>query len=56
MVIPVLANYVNGQWVTPNAAESLEVRNPATAEILARVPMSSAADVAEAVRSADRAF
>ena len=33
MVIPVLANYVNGRWVTPNAAESLEVRNPATAEI-----------------------
>jgi malonate-semialdehyde dehydrogenase (acetylating)/methylmalonate-semialdehyde dehydrogenase len=56
MVIPVLANYVNGRWVTPNAAESLEVRNPATAEILARVPMSSAADVDEAVRSADRAF
>ena len=38
MVIRYLANYVNGQWVTPNAAESLEVRNPATAEILARVP------------------
>ena len=56
MVIPVLANYVIGLWVTPNAAESLEVRNPATAEILARVPMSSAADVAEAVGSADRAF
>jgi malonate-semialdehyde dehydrogenase (acetylating)/methylmalonate-semialdehyde dehydrogenase len=56
MVIPVLANYVNGRWVTPNAAESLEARNPATAEILARVPMSSAADVDEAVRAADRAF
>jgi malonate-semialdehyde dehydrogenase (acetylating)/methylmalonate-semialdehyde dehydrogenase len=56
MVIPVLANYVNGQWVTPNAAELLEVRNPATAEILARVPMSSAADVDQAVRSAERAF
>jgi malonate-semialdehyde dehydrogenase (acetylating)/methylmalonate-semialdehyde dehydrogenase len=56
MVIPVLANYMNGRWVTPDAAESLEVRNPATAEILARVPMSSAADVDEAVRSAERAF
>jgi len=56
MVIPTLANYVNGQWVTPNAAESLEVRNPATAELLARVPLSGAADVDEAVRSAERAF
>ena len=56
MVIPVLANYVHGQWVTPNAAQSLDVRNPATAEILARVPMSSAADVDEAVRSAEQAF
>jgi malonate-semialdehyde dehydrogenase (acetylating) / methylmalonate-semialdehyde dehydrogenase len=56
MVIPVLANYVNGQWVTPNTAESLDVRNPATAEVLARVPMSSAADVDEAVSAAARAF
>jgi malonate-semialdehyde dehydrogenase (acetylating)/methylmalonate-semialdehyde dehydrogenase len=56
MVIPVLANYVNGQWVTPNGAELLEVRNPATAEVLAHVPMSSAADVDEAVRAAERAF
>jgi malonate-semialdehyde dehydrogenase (acetylating)/methylmalonate-semialdehyde dehydrogenase len=55
MVIPVLGNYVNGQWVTPDAAALLEVRNPATAEILARVPMSSAADVDGAVRAADRA-
>ena len=37
-MIPVLANYVNGQWVTPNAAESLEVsdhvhRSPVVIEI-----------------------
>jgi malonate-semialdehyde dehydrogenase (acetylating)/methylmalonate-semialdehyde dehydrogenase len=42
--------------VTPNTAQSLDVRNPATAEILARVPTSSAADVDDAVRSAERAF
>jgi hypothetical protein len=31
MVIPVLANDVNGPWVTPNA-EPLEVCNPAGCE------------------------
>ncbi len=56
MVTPVLANYVNGRWVTPSTAESLEVRNPATAEVLARVPLSSAADVDQAVRAAEAAF
>lgn len=51
-----LANYVNGRWVAPSTSESLDVRNPATGETIARVPVSSAADVEATVASADRAF
>jgi len=51
-----LANYVNGRWVTPNAPEWLDVRNPATAETLARVPLSTAADVDATVVMAEQAF
>ena len=49
-------NYAGGQWVDSNAAEWGEVRNPATAELLARVPLGGAADVDRAVQAALAAF
>lgn len=52
----VLKNYVNGQWREPNTAEFLEVINPATVEVLAKVPLSSASDVNQAVEAAQQAF
>ena len=52
--IEVLPNYVAGAWRTPSGA-ALDVRNPATGETLARVPMSSAADVQAAVAAASDA-
>jgi malonate-semialdehyde dehydrogenase (acetylating) / methylmalonate-semialdehyde dehydrogenase len=51
-----LQNYIDGQWCVSQASEYLEVVNPATAEVLARVPLSSAAEVAQAVESAAIAF
>ncbi|MCC7370698.1 MAG: CoA-acylating methylmalonate-semialdehyde dehydrogenase [Chloroflexi bacterium] len=51
-----LQNYVGGQWVNASAAETREVRNPATDEVLAEVPLSSAADVDAAVRAALTAY
>lgn len=51
-----VSNYVAGRWVTPSAAGALPVENPATAEILARVPLSSGDDVAGAVRAAAAAW
>jgi malonate-semialdehyde dehydrogenase (acetylating)/methylmalonate-semialdehyde dehydrogenase len=47
-------NYVNSEW-RKSSAETLNVVNPATAEIIGRVPLSTAADVDEAVAAADRA-
>ncbi|MBS4204039.1 CoA-acylating methylmalonate-semialdehyde dehydrogenase [Lederbergia citrea] len=52
----VLKNYINGEWVTPQGTETLDVPNPATGETLARVPISSKADVAQAVNAANEAF
>jgi malonate-semialdehyde dehydrogenase (acetylating) / methylmalonate-semialdehyde dehydrogenase len=45
-------NYVGGEWRKSPALETLDVVNPATAEVIARVPMSSAAEVNAAVDAA----
>lgn len=49
-------NLVNGEWVTSNATEMLDVINPATGEVIARTPLSSAAEVEKAVQAAAAAF
>ncbi|MEB3181730.1 MAG: CoA-acylating methylmalonate-semialdehyde dehydrogenase [Nostocaceae cyanobacterium] len=52
----ILPNYINGNWTSSSAIEYLEVTNPATAEVLAKVPLSSAADINEATQAAAEAF
>jgi malonate-semialdehyde dehydrogenase (acetylating) / methylmalonate-semialdehyde dehydrogenase len=48
-----LDNYVAGAWTPATAAaEELDVTNPATGEMLARVPLSGPADLDAAVRAA----
>ncbi|MDP9353761.1 MAG: CoA-acylating methylmalonate-semialdehyde dehydrogenase, partial [Chloroflexota bacterium] len=54
--IRTLQNYVGGRWVAPEAVETQEVRNPATDETLALVPLSGGADVDSAVAAAAAAF
>ncbi len=56
MDVKVLKNYVDGEWVESLSEKSLEVRNPATTEVIARVPLSSAEEVEKAVQSAKKAF
>ncbi|MGH2844235.1 MAG: CoA-acylating methylmalonate-semialdehyde dehydrogenase [Solirubrobacteraceae bacterium] len=52
-----LDNYIGGRWVPASAATgTLDVQNPATAEVLAQVPLSGAADVDAAVRAARAAL
>ena len=48
-------NYIDGRFVADEKNEWVEVENPATHEILARVPESSAASVDAAVAAANRA-
>jgi len=52
----VLKNYVNGKWISPNTEKYREVSNPATAEILAKVPVSPLAELDDAVQLAHKAF
>lgn len=51
-----LLNFVNGEWRASSAGRYLDVINPATAEVLAEVPLSPAAEVDEAARLAAAAF
>jgi malonate-semialdehyde dehydrogenase (acetylating)/methylmalonate-semialdehyde dehydrogenase len=51
-----VANYVGGRWRQPSAAEWLPVRNPASNELLAEVPLSAEPDVAAAIEAAAAAF
>jgi malonate-semialdehyde dehydrogenase (acetylating)/methylmalonate-semialdehyde dehydrogenase len=49
-------NYIAGEWRRSKASEFLDVQNPATAETIVRVPLSSADEVDEAARAAQAAF
>jgi malonate-semialdehyde dehydrogenase (acetylating)/methylmalonate-semialdehyde dehydrogenase len=49
-------NYVNGSWVDSTSTQLLDVVNPATAETIAQVPLSTPAEVKEAVAAAKEAF
>jgi malonate-semialdehyde dehydrogenase (acetylating)/methylmalonate-semialdehyde dehydrogenase len=51
-----LRNYIGGEWVEADTTEWLDVENPATTEVIAHVPLSSASDVDRAVRAAKAAF
>src|SRR5206468_4698210 len=51
-----LQNYVNGAWRRSAATEYFDVTNPATAKLLARTPLSTAAEVDAAVQAAAEAF
>ena len=51
-----LYNYIAGEWRRSRATETLDVRNPATAETIVRVPLSPGDEVDEAVQAAQAAF
>ncbi len=47
-----LKNYINGEWRESHASQYLDVCNPATQEVLAQTPLSTAEDVDLAARVA----
>jgi 1-pyrroline dehydrogenase len=49
-------NYIGGRWVDARDGATDEVLNPATGEVLAKVPASGAAEVDDAVEAAKTAF
>ena len=54
----ILKNYINGKWVESVSKETIDVVNPATGEVLAKVPFgaSVATDVEAAVAAANIAY
>ena len=44
--------YINGEFVTPSSPASLDVIDPSTREVIARVPDAGRADVDRAVGAA----
>jgi malonate-semialdehyde dehydrogenase (acetylating)/methylmalonate-semialdehyde dehydrogenase len=54
--VVVLENYVRGTWVRPGATGTLDVPDPSTGVLLARVPCSDVTDVDAAVAAARSAF
>src|SRR2546426_4224544 len=51
-----LPNYVGGEWRRPRTSEFLDVRTPATAETIVRVPLTPPGEVDEAVQAAQAAW
>jgi aminomuconate-semialdehyde/2-hydroxymuconate-6-semialdehyde dehydrogenase len=51
-----LANSINGAFVPPRSGEYFDDINPATAEVIGRIPDSDERDVDDAVRAAKAAF
>ncbi|MGI8961100.1 MAG: CoA-acylating methylmalonate-semialdehyde dehydrogenase [Bryobacteraceae bacterium] len=49
-------NFVAGAWHRSRSSESINIFNPANAEVLARVPLAGGDDVAAAVAAASAAF
>jgi malonate-semialdehyde dehydrogenase (acetylating)/methylmalonate-semialdehyde dehydrogenase len=51
-----VSQYINGRWVESDAAEWQDVVNPATGEVLAKVPLTDAAEVSGAIEVAAAAY
>ncbi|MDN6733968.1 MAG: aldehyde dehydrogenase family protein, partial [Tetragenococcus koreensis] len=52
----ILKNYINGQWVESKATNFEDVVNPATEEILVKLPLSTKEETHEAIEVAQTAF
>jgi malonate-semialdehyde dehydrogenase (acetylating)/methylmalonate-semialdehyde dehydrogenase len=51
-----ILNYINGEWIEPIVAETLEVINPATGELLAQTPICGPDEVDTAAKAAAEAL
>src|SRR5262245_32811989 len=54
--VETLSNYIAATWVSSKTTSFVDVNNPARGEVIARTPLSTAADVDAAVAAATRAF
>ena len=52
----ILKNYINGQWIESKGSVLLDVINPASGQLLARVPAGSKDDITQAAEKAHQAW
>jgi acyl-CoA reductase-like NAD-dependent aldehyde dehydrogenase len=50
-----ILNYIDGSWVSAEAAEAFDVINPATGDLLARTPLCGPREVEQAASAAHSA-
>jgi malonate-semialdehyde dehydrogenase (acetylating)/methylmalonate-semialdehyde dehydrogenase len=56
MALRTVKNYINGQWMDAENSGYLDIENPSTGKILAKVPLSTAAEAEQAIDAAWSAF
>ncbi len=56
MSLPIIKNYINGEWVQSKSTTMGDVWNPAEGEKIAQVPYSTKEDVDKAVQAAQAAY
>ncbi|HBH29690.1 MAG: CoA-acylating methylmalonate-semialdehyde dehydrogenase [Desulfofustis sp. PB-SRB1] len=56
MTLPILQNFIDGEWCESNTGNHFEVFDPAKGQPIALVPDGTSADVDAAVRAASEAF
>ena len=54
--VEIHGNFVDGREIESGSGQMLDVRNPATGDVIARIPNSSAEDIDRAMKSARAAF
>ncbi len=54
--VEIHGNFVDGREIEAGRGEMLDVRNPATGDVIARIPNSTAEDIDRAMKSARAAF
>ena len=56
MAVRSLKNYIGGRWVDAESSGAIDVENPSTGEAIARVPLSTTAEVNRAIDAAHAAY
>ena len=54
--VQVFAQFINGEWVPGSSGELIDVINPATSEVVAKVAKGSGEDIEQAVLNAREVF
>ncbi|MBF7023170.1 CoA-acylating methylmalonate-semialdehyde dehydrogenase [Staphylococcus kloosii] len=55
-MVNMLKNYINGSWIESKAKEEIDVFNPATKELIAKVPVSTREELDYAAEVAQQSF